>query len=576
MEFFVGVFENDENDQLKDLKEEEISIGSSIQKLGWDNFIRGNMGGKSLVDFLGDVSDKVTVFHFSGHHGHGLMKVVDGKVDSKPLIDFLNGCAKLKFVFINGCESQNFVDGLTNVPIVIGTTKKIVDGYAKEVATGFYKKIAENPDKFKTSESIEKLFQDVRNLDAMMANNDDKFANTRGGDDDDDDDGVVQDVYSLQTNKGADNFETRVTFNLNPEEKDVNKSYYDLTKSIEEEFSDIEQGELYRVYPYLFSKHLERLKPELDTAGGFISAKKIESLTELSTLSFQRAMEIVALHCQIITFLKYCGCSMLWTLHRNKKINLQELNKEQKGIIRENLLQQYLGNNIHSKGIDGLNQIFLMIEMSAIEDRPTWVKIKNLVHDEQEYLKGIADLFSSFKEETERNKVGNWIRTEDYLRDFVGRLEKNNFSLLRELSIWSVYNINFQRFRISDAKKLVFTKGYFPISTRPAEGKSELTEWDLEENTEIDIQSVYLMQGQNRILNLTPFYIDMNASDQNANKMEICYLEKYPKSQADVKLKYVSLKDNEKHEITEAEEEGDQKKIFEQMKYFWSLISDDA
>jgi hypothetical protein len=487
----------------------------------------------------------------------------------------------LKLVFINGCESQNFVSGLKNVPIVIGTSKKIIDSYAFESATKFYQAIENKPDKFKTAEGIEELFKEARQLKDMNSDEAEKWENTvkRGGDDDDDDtDAPTKDVYAFKINKDAPNFAIRVTYNLNPEEKDVNKEYFDLNEKIRSTLgiSEIGEGELHKSYPYLFSSHLEKLKPELEKEAGFVSPKNIESLTtEYSKLSMKRSLKIVGLHSQFITFLKYCGCSMLWTLHRRKKLDMQSFSPDEKKAIKFNLSYDYSGANIGPDKIEAVGQMYSMIPEELISENAVWINLKKLVHEKQDVFKEMATLFHSFKSEDERKNVGNWIKTEGYLIDFI---ENEAFSFLRNLSIWSVYDINFRQFRFKDDKELVFTKGHYPIATRPMQGKSELTKILLEANTEIDydIQSVYLMEGENRILNLTPFYIDMNASDENANKMEICFLEKYPDSQADIKLKYISLKDEQQHNIGEEEENDDQKKTFEQMKYFWSLISDNG
>jgi hypothetical protein len=256
-------------------------------------------------------------------------------------------------------------------------------------------------------------------------------------------------------------------------------------------------------------------------------------------------------------------------------VDLQGFSNEQKESLRKNLTDDYSVRRIGPDKIEELNKIYLMIDDNVINDQPIWIKIKNLVHNQQEKLKAIATLFESFsKSKDERDDKGNWLKAEEHLTYFVS---DKSFAFLRNLSIWSVYDIYFRQFRFRDDKELVFTKGHFPIATRPVEGRSELTKVLIDPDTTIDydIQSVYLAKEDDRILNLTPFYMDMNATDENANKMQICYLEKYPKSLADVKLKYISLKDEkDTFDIGEEEDDDDQKKIYQQMQFFWSLISD--
>ena len=585
MEYFVAVFDNDDDDKLGQLKAEEMAVADSmteLRKAGWDAEVRGNMGGKSLSDLLGSVGQKMTVFHFSGHHGQGLLSMADGKVNAAPLIDFLNGCPNLKLVFINGCSSQNFVDGLHNVPVVIGTVKAIVDEYAKDVSANFYRQIQLHPERFKSPEDIEKLFNEARNLVNMNTSEDDQLSNALS--EDESTRGVLipwggesKEVYKLAVKKDSPALHRRFADSV---EVDVNKQLWERVQSIEEQigYGRIKEGEFYKTYPYLFSQLLAELKPELSSDGGFVNLKDLKDLSDIAKLSWIRCVAICKLYYQLVTFLKFAAFSILWTLHNKKVQSLTELNADNKKLLKDYLAKHFYGpSTINSNIVSDLESIYGMIPFDQVkssghfteEQQAVWVKMKDLVVNEQQSLKEMADLINSFSGREARDDKSNWLKAEEFLINFVTR-DSNAF--MRSLSIWSIYDIYYRQFRYRDEKELVFKRGIFPIETRPVAGKSaeDVVTLKPDDPIDYDVQSVYLVDNDKRVLNLTPFYVDMNASDENANKMDICYLEAYREN---MDLSYLSLMDEEEHKVGKPKDDNEQKFIYDQVAHFWSLLT---
>ena len=152
MEFFFGVFDNDKDkeNELPHLLEERLNIENALSAFDQEEEeemrleIRYNLGVSEFKRSLDRFASRMTIFHFSGHHGNGSIKLTDQKFNDLGLIDILNSSPQLKLVFLNGCITQEIAEKLSNVPIVIATTEKIEDKKAMELSSSFYKKLSNN------------------------------------------------------------------------------------------------------------------------------------------------------------------------------------------------------------------------------------------------------------------------------------------------------------------------------------------------------------------------------------------------------------------------------------------------
>lgn len=145
--YVLGVFDDSNNDLKLLEKEQETFQGYMSQLMDEDSFkyeaYSGTKTLEELMEFIESKKDKLTWFHFSGHHDiEGGIKIFDGNFSS--LVGHLERCKNLKGVFINGCDSKSTLDKLSSkVPICIGTTKPVYDGIATKFSDKFYKKFLE-------------------------------------------------------------------------------------------------------------------------------------------------------------------------------------------------------------------------------------------------------------------------------------------------------------------------------------------------------------------------------------------------------------------------------------------------
>ncbi|MDX1408329.1 MAG: hypothetical protein R3330_09350, partial [Saprospiraceae bacterium] len=383
--------------------------------------------------------------------------------------------------------------------------------------------------------------------------------------------------YNIQINRNAPDFENRF---LGSTEIDVNKKFWEKIQPVEQEigYGEITQGEFYKAYPYFFSQLLSELKPELSVKGGIVRLKEASELSQKSRLTFDRCIAIFELHYQLMTFLKFGAMSILWTLHNRKLLDLKQLAADQKKLIQDNLTHHYSSPMVDASRVTAIEEIFSLIPFDQIQDSEAvrreeasvWLKMRDLISDQSDMHRQMAELVHSFASTEAQDNKANWLRAEDYLIEFV---TNEAFRFLRHLEIWSIYDIYYRQFRYRDEKELVFKRGVFPIATRPTEGKSDEDVMTLrpEDPIDYDVQSVYLVENNTRVLNLTPFYVDMFAADENADKMDICYLEAYRER---MKLHYISIMDRETwHQVGEARSDNEQKFIYDQITYFWKLIA---
>lgn len=108
---------------------------------------RANATSKDILEVFQhrDYRHRIAIFHYGGH-ANGfqlLLESPEGKTQlahAGGLAAFLGQQHGLQLVFLNGCSTQQQVQGLlqANIPSVIATSQAIVDAVATEFATSFY------------------------------------------------------------------------------------------------------------------------------------------------------------------------------------------------------------------------------------------------------------------------------------------------------------------------------------------------------------------------------------------------------------------------------------------------------
>lgn len=97
-----------------------------------------------LSDILGDLPhyrDALLLFHYAGHASGTKLELTGQGANAQGLADFFRDYTNLKFVFLNGCSTQEQVEALfaAGVQAVIATSVDINDGRAKDFALEFYR-----------------------------------------------------------------------------------------------------------------------------------------------------------------------------------------------------------------------------------------------------------------------------------------------------------------------------------------------------------------------------------------------------------------------------------------------------
>ena len=145
-------YANSREDFLPSLKEEEDKVYSVLVNMG----LRGNYyihkdtysTIESVNEYLGKFSNDIVLFCYSGHAGSNSLLLDDTQANAKGIAFQLGECAKkgsLKLVVLNGCSTAGQVKKLleAGVPAVVATNASIGDNSAKEFAIRFFQNISE-------------------------------------------------------------------------------------------------------------------------------------------------------------------------------------------------------------------------------------------------------------------------------------------------------------------------------------------------------------------------------------------------------------------------------------------------
>ncbi|MBC7121429.1 MAG: CHAT domain-containing protein [Candidatus Methanosuratus sp.] len=151
-------FANEHDDQvryLRNLPREARNIRQALdtaRRNGLCDVVeRSNATLKDILDVFQDPEyhNRIAVFHYGGHaNGYQLLlESVEGSAAAAyaaGLASFLGQQTGLELVFLNGCATQNQVQGLldANVSTVIATSRAIDDKVATEFVSCFYRALA--------------------------------------------------------------------------------------------------------------------------------------------------------------------------------------------------------------------------------------------------------------------------------------------------------------------------------------------------------------------------------------------------------------------------------------------------
>ncbi|MEP7269807.1 MAG: hypothetical protein ABI844_19480 [Saprospiraceae bacterium] len=88
--------------------------------------------------------NEISLFHYSGHAGRDSLGTTEELSKADGIAHLLGQCKNLKYVFLNGCSTQDQVIQLLDkgIPAVIGTSAPINDEIATEFSIKFYMTLA--------------------------------------------------------------------------------------------------------------------------------------------------------------------------------------------------------------------------------------------------------------------------------------------------------------------------------------------------------------------------------------------------------------------------------------------------
>ncbi len=519
-EYFVGIFENDEQVPLDSLDDERKAI--DVLLLQHNDIFRKeiipNEGIDGFINKLQLLTNEMTIFHFSGHHNDNdqAIKLSDEIFNNKGLIEILNNSPKLKMVFINGCSTQKIVDALHNVPVVIGTSTPVYDHFAYTLSTRFYELLLNQKDTINHADKIRDVFSQARGfLQGHYA----PARIERGPGALDDIDQKINN-YLFKVNKEIEQWHT------NPDTFPVKKRFMTLIDEIKKQENLRE--DLYKYYPYFLCIHLEILSDFND-----INNSVYQELTK------ERYWVIRSMFKELLNFLKFSAYSIIWSISKENPEFKEKLSLELKDILRENLEIGW-ESHVQDKISEDLFFIYTNIPDDFLNKNQLWKGLKACVIENRQLFKEVSEFFSTHLEHNETSKH-DYVKTEFYLEKFL-----RNFKFLRTLGIESIYDVFYNQFKYDNQRSYIINRSYYPRSKRPTaiDDKKNIIfkVKDDESMLDIDVHSVYICTIDNkdglpkRELNLSPFYLDVNSTSIAKDKIKLYYLDRY--SEATDKLIY--------------------------------------
>ncbi len=545
MEFFFGVFDNDEVRNLPALKEEADRIDDAFRILvdGLEDSENGkirreieyNIGFEKFKEYLTAYANKMTIFHFSGHHGNEQLQLTDQLVNDAGVIKILNEAKRLKMVFLNGCCTDDILQQLSNVPIIIGTKKAVQDHHAKEISAKFYELLTQQLDNFTDLTKLKSCFEQAKGFSELAPKSTSTSPDTDANRDiSERQSSTLPDTdYILQINEQAIDFDIRVTYYADLSKYPVKDKYkaviYEWFDTINITDAKKPQEIFHSHYPKNFSYFLEQLSHE-------------ENLTSpaSSTIGLERFNLIKSLFLALFDFLKNCAYSILWTILYKEPVKLpQEIKQE---IAKQLELSWYITSDEKSllDRLTHLGKLYQTIEELSQQDLSTareFFKSSHqflTLHSEKELSKW-CEIFV----EENNNKYFDayyFLNAEKFLYFFV-----KYCSFLTDYQMASVYGSLFFKYRIEGSsyhyQVRYFQKGPFQDKVGNEIFKDQI----------YDVYSILLKDKRTKdannpmILNLSPFYFDNNLEDHSADQIDLMCYDFYTNTDGTILASYRSL-----------------------------------
>lgn len=489
----LGIFDNDDERNLQNLKTEEEVIKRTLTRLKASAqliyYSEYNLGMRGMIDQISAYRETLNWFHFSGHHDQNLgIMLQDGNLES--LVENLTNCPNLKGVFINGCSSKETIEKLSaHVPICIGTHRPVYDGIATEFSTQFYKEL-NSLEKWGDYNEIHKAYNIAAGSTNDLLRSGHIVGTSRGA-------GTIEDfesnIYYISpvSDEGKSQWNSRGPSKNNNLEK--SKSLKDLLN----ELSENNDGYNYHEeVPYILGKFIKALNVEG-------SPDITDKYRDFGRDRYNLIREYF--YCYLDVF-RYAILSILW-----EEINDQRLT------IKEDTLAKLMRriNNFRSNEILSLKGL-----CEEITDNFGKKKEKILV----EKLKDSFDLFSEgvafFSDNTYEDINAETLnaKAETLLHNL---LEKSKC-----LNLYKIQSIHARYYMKQRNDKIHSFKVQYIRSSRSKDV-------DIEEEDNIrfaNVHSVYFYKKEVEnevVIDLSPFYLDKNSYDADAKKMDLITVSRF-------------------------------------------------
>ena len=137
-------FANSDTESLSTLVEEDNLIYALLSPLALKGNIIIHRDSKATTDsichHLAQYRDTIRLFLYSGHAGRDKLLLEDKVADSTGIAHLLSQCPRLQLVFLNGCSTKGQVQNLLDkgIPAVLATSAPIEDHKAKDFSKRFF------------------------------------------------------------------------------------------------------------------------------------------------------------------------------------------------------------------------------------------------------------------------------------------------------------------------------------------------------------------------------------------------------------------------------------------------------
>jgi len=524
MEFVFAVFANDEIKSLKSLEKEEIGVEDTLTKLNvneeLDFYCKYNLDMDTLIRRIREYQDKITWFHFSGHHNEGLgLQLHDGDFDR--LFENLEKCKYLKGIFINGCSSASTTEKFKNIaPIYIGTPKPIYDGLAATFSVKFYEYL-DTIEKWNDFEHIHSTFNLVKgNIETLLKTNKIKDTERGGGNIK----ALNSDYYLIsdKTDSNKELFENRMGQFYELRIREIKNPNALLEEKIKELSKTGHVDKYHEEVPYIFHKFIKAL----DARGKFVG-------------SYSHNRDFGSARCSLIrnyfySYLDLCRYSIL-------SILWDEISKKEFQIPKEDVLDLLVSNKDYSEWniniLEGLCDNLILVQGTENEKQfISSLKPSFLVLDE-----GIKLFRNEYSANPNSDEV--YYKCEILLYNL---LKSSKF--LNNYHIRSVYSKYYLKHRNDE-------KPQYVIESLERKGRNVGPEnssgFEL-----INVHSVYLCHKESDheiVINLSPFYFDRNSDFPNAKKIDLYTLDLVDNETENLVFEYLPIVDPSLRHYSEEE-----------------------